>query len=77
MIGGSSFIDISLKVAVQQDAGTVLTFKPDHLHGTSLSHGASNAIIVITFSRRVSDGWAEALERQGRPCISQEAVEEH
>ena len=73
--GGSSFTDIGLKVVVQQDTGTVLAFKPDHLHGTTLSHGAANSIIAITFSRRVSDAWAKVLERQGRPLISQEAVE--
>jgi hypothetical protein len=28
-IGGSSFVDISLKVVVQQDTGTVLAFMPE------------------------------------------------
>ena len=62
---------------MQQDTGTVVAFKPEHLHGTTLSHGAGNSIVAITFSRQVSDAWAEALEHQGRPYISHEKVEEY
>ena len=69
-IGGSRFVNIGLKVIVQQDTGTVVAFKPDNLHGTTLSHGVGNSILAITFYRRVNDAWAEALENQGRISIS-------
>lgn len=72
---GSGFVDIDLKVVVHQDTGTVIAFKPEHLHGMALSHGAGNSLLKITFSRRVSDAWAEALERSGQPYISQEEGE--
>lgn len=62
-------------MVVHQDTGTVIAFKPEHLHGTTLSHGAGNSLLKITFSRRVSDAWAEALERSGQPYISQEEGE--
>ncbi len=64
-IGGSSFINVSLKVA----------FKPGHLHGTTLSHGAGKSIIAITFSCRISYAWIEALERDGKPLVLDEVVE--
>jgi hypothetical protein len=72
---GSGFVNIDLKVVVHQDTGTVIAFKPEHLHGTTLSHGAGNSLLKITFSRHVSDAWAEALERSGQPYISQEEGE--
>lgn len=65
-------------MVVHQDTGTLVAFKPEELHGTTLSHGAGNSILAITFSRRVSDAWAEALalEHQGKSIISQEKVGE-
>ena len=62
---------------MQQNTGTVLAFKPEHLHGTTLSHGAGNSIVAITFSCQVNDAWAEALKHQGRPYISHGKVEEY
>jgi hypothetical protein len=72
LVCGSSFVDVTLKVAVQQDAGTTIAFKPEYLHGTALSHGEGNSIVAITFSRRVSDAWLEAQECEGKPFILQE-----
>jgi hypothetical protein len=57
---GSSFVDIGLKVVVRQDRGTIMAFRPEYLHGTTLAYGAINSAIAITFSRRVSDAWEEA-----------------
>jgi hypothetical protein len=74
-IHGSSFVDIGLKVVVRQDTGTVMAFKPDHLHGTTLSRGLANSILAITFSRRVSEAWVEA-EAKRKTLIAQERVEE-
>ena len=72
--GGANFVDVGLKVVVQQETGTILAFKPEQLHGTTLSHGGANSIAAVTFSRRVSDAWADALAR-GQPLTSPEHVE--
>lgn len=61
---GSSFVDASLRVVVKQSVGTAMSFQPAYLHGTSIGHGASNAIISITFTQRVADAWAE-MRAQG------------
>ncbi len=76
LMGGSSFVDIGLKVVVHQYTGTAMAFKPEHLHGTTLSYGRANLIIAITFSRRVNDTWAEAVKREGEPLIAFEKVED-
>jgi hypothetical protein len=57
---GANFVDATLRVVVEQSAGTVISFQPAHLHGTSIGYGASNDIISINFSKRVGDAWAEA-----------------
>jgi hypothetical protein len=41
----------------------------------TLSRGAGKSIIAITFSRRISDAWVEALERNGEPLVLDEMVE--
>lgn len=76
LTGGSSFVDIGLKVVVHQSTGTVTAFKPEHLHGTTVSHGLANSILAISFSRRVGDAWAEAAARDGKPVIAYEKVED-
>ena len=72
--GGANFVDVGLKVVIQQETGTILAFKPEQLHGTTLSHGGANSIAAVTFSRRVSDAWADALAR-GQPLTSPKCVE--
>lgn len=58
--GGGSFVDASLKVVVRQERGTMIAFRPDHMHGTSIMNGAVNAIISINFSSRVAEAWEKA-----------------
>lgn len=57
---GANFVDAGLHVVVEQSIGTVVSFQPAHLHGTSIGYGASNAIISINFSQRIKDAWDEA-----------------
>ena len=72
---GSSFVDIGLKVVIRQATGTMMAFQPEHLHGTTFSHGAVNTSMIISFSRRVGDAWKEAQELEGRvQVISKEGV---
>ncbi|EMD30816.1 hypothetical protein CERSUDRAFT_145806 [Gelatoporia subvermispora B] len=60
--GGANFVDASLHVIVKQDVATLMAFKPDFLHGTTLAHGAINYSITIAFSQRLSDAWEQAGE---------------
>lgn len=46
---GSSFVDIGLKVVVRQAAGTMMAFQPECLHGTTISYGAVNTSMIISF----------------------------
>ena len=52
-----------LKVVVKAASGTLFVFKPEQLHGTTLSHGAVNHNIAITFSQRVADGYREVHQK--------------
>ena len=61
--GGANFIDATLKVVVKAAPGTLFVFKPEQLHGTTLSHGAVNHNIAITFSQRVADGYREVHQK--------------
>lgn len=70
---GSSFVDIGLKVVVHQARGTVMAFQPEHLHGTTIAHGAINTGMSISFSRRVSEAWKDAEELNGKVQISRKA----
>jgi len=63
---GSSFVDIGLKVVVHQARGTVMAFQPEHLHGTTIAHGAINTGMSISFSRCVSEAWKDAEELNGK-----------
>ena len=53
--GGANFVDASLKVVVKQAAGTLMVFKPNYYHGTTLPVGALNHAITYAFSKRVAD----------------------
>lgn len=57
---GSSFVDLSLKVVVKQERGTLMAFRSNFLHGTTLACGATNRGMAIAFSQRVVDLWKEA-----------------
>jgi hypothetical protein len=63
--GGENFVDASLRVVVHHSARTLLAFKPGYMHGTTRTLGATNTMMSITFSKRVSEAWAvaSALEK--------------
>jgi len=72
---GSSFVDIGLQVVVRHATGSMMAFQPEHLHGTTMSDGAVNMFLLISFSRRVGDAWKEAQELQGQvQVVSKEGV---
>ena len=48
--GGANFVDLNMKVVVKQAAGTLMIFKPEHLHGTTKSCGASHNFLFCTRS---------------------------
>lgn len=66
---GGSFVDVSLKVIVKQAQGTMLAFQPDLIHGTTVSHGAVNHIIAVTFCRSVAEMRKERETKDGSKTI--------
>ena len=61
--GGGNFVNVTLKVVVKAAVGTLFVFQPDKLHGTTLSYGATNRNMAITFSKHVADGYREMMEK--------------
>jgi hypothetical protein len=55
--GGGNFVDITLGVVVQQATGTLMAFKPEHLHGTTRLCGAHNRMCTITFSSHIAEAF--------------------
>lgn len=53
--GGANFVDVDLRVVVKQARGTLMIFKPDHRHGTTIPCGAVNHAVTAAFSQRVVD----------------------
>jgi len=72
---GASFVDVGLKVVVRQATGTIMAFQPEQLHGTTISNGAVNTGMAITFSRRVGDAWNDAKKLQGKVDVEAEAMD--
>ena len=60
--GGSSFVDVSLRVVVRQARGTMMAIKPEYLHGTTKGYGAVNSGVTIAFSERVGKAWQLAMD---------------
>ena len=50
---GGNFVDVTLRVIVQQAPGTMVAFDAQQYHGTTLSHGVSNCGVSIVFVREV------------------------
>ena len=76
-ISGSNFVDIGLKVVIQQSTGTAMAFKLEHLYpGTTVSRGLANLILAVTFSCHVSDVWTEAAACEGKPIIAYKKVDD-
>ena len=74
---GGNFVDVTLKVVVKAAVGTLFVFQPSKLHGTTLSYGATNRNMAITFSKRVADGYREMVENGGSIFAGEGAGEEN
>ncbi|KAG8957890.1 hypothetical protein FRC03_009707 [Tulasnella sp. 419] len=66
--GGGNFADLTLKVLVKQSAGTLIAFKSEFLHGTTVLAGAHNRHMSIAFSEHVLTAFEKA--KQGYQVIS-------
>jgi hypothetical protein len=51
----------------------MMAFQPEHLHGTTVSHGPINSSIIISFSRRISDAWEDTKKLQGQVQVVSKA----
>ena len=69
--GGANFVDASLRVVVKQAKGTLMVFRPEFYHGTTLAAGAINCAVTYAFSKRVVDAWREMQEEQGVQIIEE------
>ncbi|KAJ7898084.1 hypothetical protein B0H13DRAFT_2275785 [Mycena leptocephala] len=58
--GGGNFVDMTLKVVVKQDAGTMFAFVPTFRHGTACLCGGDT--ITIAFSEHILDAFKKAQE---------------
>ncbi|KAJ7190609.1 hypothetical protein GGX14DRAFT_603942 [Mycena pura] len=58
--GGGHFVDMSLKVVVEQAAGTLLNFDSTKPHGTTRLCGAHNYTVSITFSAHIMAAFEKA-----------------
>ncbi|KAH9917278.1 uncharacterized protein B0H18DRAFT_41758 [Fomitopsis serialis] len=63
--GGANFVDVGLRVVIKQAAGTLIGFKADYSHGTTLAYGAVNHSISIAFSRPLAQAWKDSLLNKG------------
>ncbi|KIY60671.1 hypothetical protein CYLTODRAFT_427800 [Cylindrobasidium torrendii FP15055 ss-10] len=54
---GGNFVDCDLEIVVQQAAGTVIAFMPEHEHGTTRGYGIHNAIVALTSLGRIHRQW--------------------
>ena len=63
--GGANFVDASLQVVVKQAKGTLMVFRPQFYHGTTLAAGAVNHAVTYAFSKRVCDGWRDMQKKKG------------
>lgn len=58
---GGSFVDIGLRVVVQQAPGTLIAFQSDRHHGTTRLFGARNCLISINFSSHIREAYEMAM----------------
>ncbi|KAK7045248.1 hypothetical protein R3P38DRAFT_3347404 [Favolaschia claudopus] len=58
--GGGNFVDMSLRVVVEQATGTLFIFDPTHKHGTTRLCGAHNYTASFTFSQRIMEAFEKA-----------------
>lgn len=57
---GGNFVDVSLRVGIKQDTGTLMAFQPDFPHGTTELAGAHNRTCAITFSEHILKAYEKA-----------------
>lgn len=69
---GGNFVDMNLRVVAENQRGTLIIFRPDHLHGTTtLSGDASHRHACITFSRRLAESLRALVDEpvvEARAC---------
>ncbi|KAE9385511.1 hypothetical protein BT96DRAFT_928761 [Gymnopus androsaceus JB14] len=61
--GGANFVNVNLCIVVVNAPGTLFAFKPDHVHGTTISGGTTYHELTFTFLKRISDALAELGDR--------------
>lgn len=66
--GGANFVDVGLKVLLKTSARSLLIFKPNERHGTTLPHGAVNKSVTAAFCQRIANAMEE-LTRSGKEYI--------
>jgi hypothetical protein len=62
---GGNFVDVSLRVVVEQAAGTLMAFEPEYPHGTTQLNGAHNCMCAITFSLHILEAYEKAVAAKG------------
>jgi hypothetical protein len=68
--GGGNFVDITLRVVVEQATGTLMAFCPKFRHGTTRLCGAHNRIVAITFSSHILKAYETAMRAGGCKLVS-------
>lgn len=68
--GGANFVDAVLKVVVVNARGSVISFIPAHLHGTTVTCGTFNDGFTFAFSKKLGDSLAE-LDADGRATFGE------
>jgi hypothetical protein len=61
---GGNYVDVDLGIIVRSAPGTLMAFKPQYRHGTTLSYGAMNMGYAVTFSRRVIDAYHDLSQEE-------------
>ena len=64
-MGGGNFVDLSLKVVVEMDKGTLTAFRPQFRHGTTRLCGAHSRGCAITFSSHILEAYKIAMRAGG------------
>lgn len=62
---GGNFVDLSLKVVVEMDKGTLTAFHPQLRHGTTHLCGAHSWECAITFSSHIFEAYKYAMGAGG------------
>ncbi|KDR67757.1 hypothetical protein GALMADRAFT_146784 [Galerina marginata CBS 339.88] len=73
---GANFVDLGLRVVVENSAGTLTAFQPECLHGTTEKGGVMNYILALTSTRRVFEGYSD-LEKLGAKIAYSVDTDQH